>query len=128
MKLRNKRTGDIIVGKCFTDIIEVLGKRGELIVRPALLNLDLFTKYWEETYDYTPTEPLIKDEKVRNAVRAWAEVNTIKTLMYIQRSGDMCKLMDMGVDDYCIELVGWIPTLKDGNEYTITELCGEEEE
>jgi hypothetical protein len=34
----------------------------------------------------------------------------------------------MSDDDFSIELVGWIPTLKNGGEYTIDELCGEEDE
>lgn len=80
--------------------------------------------------DYHPEqEPLIKDEKIRKAVRAWAEVNSIKEALYAVRTGGrLCVLTDMGYYDFSIEFVGWIPTLKDGGEYTIAELCGEEEE
>lgn len=80
--------------------------------------------------DYRPEqEPLIKDEKRRKAVRAWAESNCIKKALYAERPDrSLCLLTDMGEDDYNIDFVGWIPTLKDGEDYTIAELCGEEEE
>ena len=75
-----------------------------------------------------PKEPLIKDEKIRKTVRAWAEVNSIKKAIYYKRSDrSLCSLLDMEEDDYSIDFVGWIPTLKDREYYTIAELCGEEE-
>lgn len=122
MKLRNKKTGDIIVGKCFTDIIEVLGKRGDFIVRPTLLNLDLFTKYWEEVCDYEPKEPLIKDEKIREIIRTWMLANDVSELTYIV---DENSLQDIFRNSISFNRV---LDLKDGEHYTIEELCGEEEE
>lgn len=86
----------------------------------------ILTDWFEEI---KPAEPLIKDEKIRKAVRAWAEVNSIKEAMYAERPDrSLCLLVDMGDDDYNIDFVGWIPTLKDSKTYTIAELCGEEEE
>lgn len=86
----------------------------------------MITRAWEE--HGTSAEPLIKDEKIRKAVRAWAEVNAIEQALYAERPNrSLCGLTDMGDEDYSIEFVGWIPTLKDGNEYTIAELCGEDE-
>lgn len=74
-------------------------------------------------------EPRIKDEKIRKAVRIWAEINSIEEVIYAERADrSLCNLTDMGDYDFCIEFVGWIPTLKDGEVYTIAELCGEEEE
>lgn len=76
-----------------------------------------------------PKEPLIKDEKIRKAVRAWAEANSIKEALYaVREDRSLCILTDMGDKDFSIEFVGWIPTLKDGEVYTIDELCGEEDE
>ena len=73
-------------------------------------------------------EPLIKNEKIRKAVRAWAEINSIEKISYAARLyGSSGMLTDMDDDHYSIEFVGWIPTLKD-QFYTIAELCGEEEE
>lgn len=70
-----------------------------------------------------PAEPLIKDEKIRKAVRAWAEACELDTAQY---------------DDYwrsfrCDDCVIGFKTeytnlnLDDGKWYTIAELCGEEE-
>lgn len=87
----------------------------------------------EDWEDYEPAEPLIKDEKIRKAVRAWAEVDSIEKAIYAERAdSSVCILTDMGVGDYSIEFFGYIQTLKDGEDYTIAELCGpsdsEEEE
>ena len=113
MKLRNKKTGEIWdIGKVLTNDY------------PSYETLEQITGDFE---DYNP--PLIKDKKIRKAVRAWAEVNSIKKALYAERPDrSLCVLTDMGDEDFYIELVGWIPTLKDGKDYTIAELCGEEEE
>ncbi len=80
-----------------------------------------------------PAEPLIKDEKIRKAVRAWAEANSILKHNY------GCEDMDVVFDsaEHCFT---WINTsiqfneitgleeLENGKKYTIAELCGEEEE
>ena len=100
MILRNKKTGDI----------------WELIYySPDELNAD-----WE---DYTPKEPLIKDEKIRKAVRAWADANDIGVVKLRQ---DKHRLLDRNVviefDTYFFE------ELQDGWNYAIAELCGEEED
>ena len=88
---------------------------------------DLLADYG--AYEAQTCEPLIKDEKIRKAVRAWAEINSIKNVLYAEKSDrSLYVLTDMSDDDFSIELVGWIPTLKDGESYTIDELCGEEEE
>lgn len=122
MKLRNKKTGEIAtkidVSQDFSGIW-VLENKPRFYRTLAGLN--------EEWEDYTPPEPLIKDEKIRKAVRAWAEVNSIKKALYAERlNRSLCWLTDMGDEDFSIKLVGWIPTLKDDEDYTITELCGEE--
>lgn len=80
-----------------------------------------------------PAEPLIKDEKIRKAVRAWAEANevfgasTYKSCSdghywYIRAFNDT----ERGID---IDLWGELPKeLIDCKYYTIAELCGEEKE
>ena len=115
MKLRNKKTGEIWdIGKVLTNDY------------PSYDTLEQITEDFE---DYKPAEPLIKDEKIRKAVRAWAEINSIKNVLYAEKSDrSIYVLTDMSDDDFSIELVGWIPTLKDGESYTIDELCGEVEE
>lgn len=127
MKLRNKETGK--VQTCDMVVITDGKIDGEI----ASLNKHTFIfrsieQFNDEYEAYEPAEPLIKDEKTRKAVRAWAEVNLIKDVLYAERPDrSLYALTDMGDDDISIEIVGWIPTLKDGKEYTIAELCGEEE-
>lgn len=91
---------------------------------------NILTEWFEEI---KPAEPLIKDEKIRKAVRAWAEVNAIRQVGYVESlNRDSCCISDIdgeyGDEVYSIKFVGWIPTLKDCGEYTIAELCGEEGE
>lgn len=126
MKLRNKKTGkvvdvwsfydgdDTINIKYFTDDGQVDHKYNSL----AELN--------EEWEDYEPKEPLIKDEKIRKAVRAWAEaVGQEETFIvsYSNEYHDCCiYVSDLGSTatiDIGIDL-----NIKEGS-YTITELCGE---
>ena len=80
-----------------------------------------------DTMDYEPdsesTEPLIKDEKIRKAVRAWAELCGIDRCYFEHNEGSFASKW------YGISL----PTSKHGEDiesgtYTIAELCGEEEE
>ena len=129
MKLRNKKTGEIVEVESSRSTIGSIGLYYE--GKDGWVGTDFFSlaELNEEWEDYTHTEPLIKDEKIRKAVRAWAEVNSIKEVQYCERANrSLCILTDMGDKDFSIEFVGWMPTLKDGEVYTIAELCGEEEE
>lgn len=119
MKLRNKETGEVMGMSMAGDIVWVGNYRYESLAR---LNRD-----WE---DYEPKEPLIKDKKIRKVVRAWAELNSIEEVTYAEserENGALFILTDISDGDYVIELAGWVPTLIDDKEYTIAELCGEEE-
>ena len=122
MRLRNKKTG--IVGELhyepdkeyhFTVATE---DPADMAIYRSLAELNAD---WE---DYKPKEPLIKDEKVRKAVRAWAEANGI--------GGCICK-----EEIHCITFEterGMFISFEDADpippegNYTINELCGEEEE
>jgi hypothetical protein len=75
----------------------------------------------EEWEDYKPAEPLIKDEKVRKAVRAWAEATGTTSISYW--GGEL----ESEQNDSKIEFDG-IAVVDFGDNYTIAELCGEEEE
>ena len=79
-------------------------------------NPNILTDWFEEI-----KEPLIKDEKIRKAVRAWAEANDI-TEVNVSSSG--YELWG-GIDDWCIHFGG--NPFKDIKplKYTIEELCGE---
>ena len=118
MKLRNKKTGEIgdfafVHANCTVDDTTL-----------AELN--------EEWEDYKPAEPLIKDEKIRKAVRAWAEVletNEVKSYgsrdwIGLLAKYDGCEWSSkFELDCYSSE-----NTLVPDKKYTIAELCGEEEE
>ena len=112
MKLRNKKTGDIVEWDGVHISNDIVGEMFDSI---AELN--------EEWEDYKPTEPLIKDEKVRKAVRAWAEVNRMAPT-------DAVNFMQHLVEfngHYCsIVFNKRLKGLEDGC-YTIAELCGSEE-
>lgn len=116
MKLRNKKTGSIL---------EINDEERNLY---SLLKKTSYLKDWEE---YTPKEPLIKDEKIRKAVRAWAEALDAESCSFradhdifdFIAIGASCLRFDMsdGWGTYELEDIpnGW---------HTIAELCGEEEE
>jgi hypothetical protein len=108
MKLRNKKTGEIFdIGKVLT------------CDYPSYETLKQINEDWE---DYEPTKPLIEDEEIREIIRAWADVNDTMVLKY---NYDENSLVDIYRNEITFNMgLG----LKDGEKYTITELCGEEEE
>ncbi len=114
MKLRNKKTGEIIE----IDKINFVFNDGYA----PFSSLRILNAYWE---DYTQKEPLIKDEKIRKAIKVWARLNDVKEVMFDEywhcfRDVDMVISFLFTFRDFdCLE---------DGKTYTIAELCGEEEE
>lgn len=141
MKLRNKNTGEV-----FDALIREKGGAGSysLIVCDiksyeqskstldathfVLDEYETLTELNEDWEDYKPAEPLIKDEKIRRAVRAWAEANEISQAQFdrytsgFSASDDGHNLLSM------ISFDGFVFMFVDGKYYTIDELCGEEEE
>ena len=119
MLLKNKKTGE--VKKMWKDNICLSsGDCNKVYYSIAELNDE-----WE---DYKPKEPLIKDEKIRKAVRAWAEANEISQAQFdryisgFSASDDEHNILSM------ISFDGFVFMFVDGKIYTIDELCGEEEE
>lgn len=79
---------------------------------------------------YNPAEPLIKDEKIRKAVRAWAEADGINKLLVIKMAGRL-EISDGSPHLIYISFHAnkeTMDSLNDRTYYTIDELCGEEEE
>ena len=126
MYLRNKKTGEVVdwsfVGP--TAIKEYEGK-DVLLERERYESIEGFISEWE---DYKPAEPLIKDEKVRKAVRAWAEACNLKHVTYKQASNEFYDANTRGAFAIRFTLMPVEVYLEDGEHYTIAELCGEEEE
>lgn len=120
MYLRNKKTGEVVdwsfVGP--TAIKEYEGK-DVLLERERYESIEEFISEWE---DYSPAEPLIKDEKIRKAVRAWAEAQEM-TEVYLASNGYE---IYGGIDDWVMQFKGEPFPFADKNKiYTIAELCGE---
>lgn len=108
MKLKNKKTGEVI-----TLIDHIFDNYS---------SLDELTEDWEEV---KPEGPLIKDEKIRKAVRTWAEANEITQVSHDAcwnafRCSDFVIAFDYDFDRH--------DGFEDMKSYTIDELCGEDEE
>ena len=113
MRLKNKKTGEVII------LIDHIFDNYS--------SLDELTEDWEEV---KPKGPLIKDEKIRKAVRAWAEANGREYLLVI-KSGGRLEISDGSPHLIYISFHIDNDTLKildDRTYYPIDELCGEEEE
>lgn len=103
MVLRNKKTGEVII-----------------LIDHTFDNYNSLAEVMDDWEDYKPAEPLIKDENIRKAVRAWAEANDIERVWHECSS---CWLRGNGLT---IELENEVDELEQGN-YSIAELCGEED-
>jgi hypothetical protein len=77
-----------------------------------------------------PAEPLIKDEKIRKAVRAWAEACSFARIYFDEYHNAFRNINDVGFTtiSFLRDVDEDILPLEDGEVYTIAELCGEEEE
>lgn len=84
---------------------------------------NILTDWFEEI---KPAEPLIKDKKIRKAVRAWAELAPSAQVRYDHSDGRFYTHSDYIVP-YSISFPV-ILGLDEMTDYTIAELCGEEEE
>ena len=87
-----------------------------------------FSDVWEV---YTPQEPLIKDERMRKAVRVWADANDLFEVRYDK--DEDCIYSPYGSDktDTSVSIsfdFHIFEKLKHRKTYTIAELCGEEKE
>ena len=127
MKLRNKVTGEIKKAEAREDGIYLWDDQTE---HWWIYELDMLARGWE--YYVEPKEPLIKDEKVRKAVRAWAEVlgaNEVEFYGDRKWLGFRTKLIGSEYpSSFELNYSGPKNTLVAFKTYTIAELCGEEEE
>ena len=125
MKLRNKITKEICDAEAREDGIYIKANWSDE-EEWFCYDLETLARGWE--YYVEPKEPLIKDEKIRKAVRAWAEANEISQAQFdryisgFSASDDDHNLLSM------ISFDGFVFMFVDGKIYTIAELCGEEEE
>lgn len=124
MLLRNKKTGEAV----YVDFQIPLCNHDETLGSYSVTSLEALNRSFE---DYKPTEPLIKDEKIRKAVRAWAEANNFSVFRVNNQHFNYVKIH--GVKDRYdpngsnIEFMGTIAGVEK-RTYEIAELCGDEEE
>ena len=117
MKLRNKKTGDAV----YVDFQIPLCNNNEVLGAYSVTSLKELNERFE---DYKPAEPLIKDEKIRKAVRAWAEANDYSL---VKIGYDMASEPNDGHVQIHFEGSDIVDEDKYG-VHTIAELCGEEGE
>ena len=114
MKLRNKKTGESIN-------IDKFPKNLQDAIKICAIY------FWRDYEIYNPAEPLIKDEKIRKAVRAWAEANGIeKVLSY----GGTFWLGFRSINTESVwkfECNYVDASDFEDKEFSIEELCGEDE-
>lgn len=127
MKLRNKKTG--IIGELnITNRIVVYEPDMPLCGNSILGEYDTLNELNKEWEDIR--EPIIKDEKIRKAVRAWAEANGLHYVNSYE-SAHAWYLRAFNSREQGIDIYFWgyqLPKeLGDCQSYTITELCGEDE-
>ena len=93
--------------------------------------IDKFPNILEEWFEeIKPAEPLIKNEKVRKAVRAWADaVGTTHAYLHIEHEEPSTfYVYNLGVNCHYIQIaIHDQNPIKEERLYAITELCGEEE-
>lgn len=125
MKLRNKITKEICDAEAREDGIYVKNNWGNG-EEWHKYGLECLGDNWE--YYVEPKEPLIKDEKIRKAVRAWADANEISQAQFDRYTSGFSACDDGHNLLSMISFDGFVFMFVDGKYYTIDELCGEEEE
>lgn len=117
----NKKIGELVCDGAmkFVDnfAVEINGERVA-----EYKSLDAVAKDWKDV-----EEPLIKDEKVRKAVRAWAEANDIEDGITYLGDGEFRSYLNTTIDFAILVDEHRFDLLKKGEDYTVTELCREEE-
>lgn len=118
MKLRDKMTGGVMTNyECGRALVYI----AEQIIKT--FGKDFGLEVQEPKQE--PKEPLIKDAKVRKAVRAWA--NSFDDVDEIKASDDY---KEFWIDGYLIEFERSFDEVESEHTYrrtNIIELCGEEE-
>lgn len=139
MKLRNKEIGltGILTSIEFNiddfeseiDLSIMLDNNGGECIDRQFYSLDELKKFLRDWEEYIPKEPLIKDEKIRKAVRAWVDaegIEEVAVLCHTVWEGKMTEIAKP--DDTRLEITFRRDLGIKMGKYSITELCGEEEE
>lgn len=125
--LRNKKTGEVVDGYV---IVAIKSENDPSIIMHdnTVGSVAKLNEKWE---DYEPEGPKIEDEATREIIKKWYNQNGIvgKIRSYGGRYWIGLRGTDKAGTDWKIELfVGHKSLLEDDKLYSLTELCGEEEE
>lgn len=118
MKLRNKKTGEII-----SKIDVSQDNEGIWVMENKPRFYRTLAELNEEWEDYEKAAPLIKDEKIRKIIREWAGENDSTRAVYYSPKN---ALADSYGNSISFNLI--FRELNHGAEYTIAELCGDSKE
>lgn len=126
MELTSEQKHDISVQLNASDIYETVPFLNKVLAAIGYVDRLDDDREREELRWTKRKDPLIKDKRIRKAVRAWwktiPDAITDKRVLYK-------KNQDLAVGVYTIYCGAIYPeTLEVGKMYTIAELCGEEEE
>lgn len=131
MKLLNKKTGEVWETAVVNSYACGDGYR-MLVTKDAYTQVgkhyDSLAELNEEWDDYKPAEPLIKDEKIRKAIRAWAEAIKAKSAFVEKPSFERADLILTANFETISFSIDKPKELNFCEIYTIEELCGEKEE
>lgn len=144
MKLRNKKTGetgyylhthrDHNTGVLKVAVLKDGVPFSEFKPHEPIYDYDSLAGINEDWEDYTLAEPLIKDDKIRQTIKTWADVNEITSVFITvikDAEGGYLYWELAGVEweqSISICFGGELPdTLEDLGTYAIEELCGDEE-
>lgn len=78
--------------------------------------------------DTEPKKPRIEDDKMRQCVKLWADINGFKGKLLYAEFDDCCSFYEEESQNELLFYYRKLPELKDRERYAIVELCGEEEE
>lgn len=130
MLLRNKKTDKI------TEIekVNLVVKIGDRCCYESFAEYHSLSELNDEWEDCKPKVPLIKDEKICKAVRAWAEANRVAEARYSSCHDAECEFNARDDENKSIVFIGNFTEMNKELDYsgrtiyTIDELCGEEKE
>lgn len=132
MKLRNKKTGEIGELHYYPDKAYHFAVSAKDPTHTGIYKtLGEILQDWTDSIVHKPTEPLIKNEKMRKALRYWAEANNIKHVIVFDSNNASPYVHARNVE--FVENAGHLKIVFRTEErfdtnriYTIEELCGEE--
>lgn len=131
MRLRNKKTGEIV------DVYNIhISKRVEdsnlTSHENVIRSFDSIAELNEEWEDYKPKEPKITDPEWCHVVRKWYDLSDLEGELTVMAKFKNCVIIGWRKGDVMhgqeIDIPLSVMECDKNSHYTITELCGEEEE